>query len=588
MPDRLELTKNAQFYKPVSELSNQVIESILNVATSNIEEGGLFLLNQTRIARQFGQLRYIYSVRVFPSARDVYFFSENIKDRIYSYILLLEFGNYIALFRKSCANINNILNSHFIAIDNNQLTSTLDDSVEFQKLATRVMTMSDKALRAKSYEAADLKGLLSTHAAGRSIPYFLKVRQMGAIKTLNAGTGRIVEIAERSSLDQIALWAKEQIELIKNPSAISEFLSSFASKIDLNEVLAKSKPKAIMLETGAIFDLFNDENIEILYQAKRKRGRKINNKAKVTLLKALEAVCELDANGKASTEKIDVRIRKNKRGLSFASKRLSRYRIRENGLEYTFPRYIISHGWFSVCFDDPKYMYYQGTCFEDKSGISEVDSILKIFHPQDKFNIVLSEKGEFTSNSINFSSRSMFGLVEKLHKDDDYIFCDDLGDEWADHITLNGAKSEICFIHSKHGEVTKSATKFQDVVGQAIKNLGNMFFDASDLIRKHDKTFSKTYNAHKGPQTKINRIRRGNADRLEDFLVNFLQTYNLRRKCILSCSFVSKEEIAGEFKKIKDGSGSVAGNIIQLMWIVSSFAHACREMNVEPIIYCRE
>jgi hypothetical protein len=30
----------------------------------------------------------------------------------------------------------------------------------------------------------------------------------------------------------------------------------------------------------------------------------------------------------------------------------------------------------------------------------------------------------------------MFGFVENICANEDYIFCDDLGDEWADHITL--------------------------------------------------------------------------------------------------------------------------------------------------------
>ncbi|TOJ01974.1 hypothetical protein CGI47_24710, partial [Vibrio parahaemolyticus] len=88
-----------------------------------------------------------------------------------------------------------------------------------------------------------------------------------------------------------------------------------------------------------------------------------------------------------------------------------------------------------------------------------------------------SEKGTFVSDQTAFAEGSMFHFVENLHEGDDYVFCDDLGIEWADHITFNLNEGSIAFIHSKHGDETTSASKLHDVVGQGIKNLGNMFFD---------------------------------------------------------------------------------------------------------------
>ena len=76
-------------------------------------------------------------------------------------------------------------------------------------------------------------------------------------------------------------------------------------------------------------------------------------------------------------------------------------------------------------------MYFMGNCFEDASGISEINSILDILMPVDNMDKVLSEKGTFTKLSSKFSVESMFDLVEEIHKNDDYIFCDDLGNEWA-------------------------------------------------------------------------------------------------------------------------------------------------------------
>jgi hypothetical protein len=48
------------------------------------------------------------------------------------------------------------------------LVNTFDNSTEFQKLATRSMTVSSKAIRSRSYEAENLNGAMSIHTAGRS------------------------------------------------------------------------------------------------------------------------------------------------------------------------------------------------------------------------------------------------------------------------------------------------------------------------------------------------------------------------------------------------------------------------------------
>ncbi|WP_143595574.1 hypothetical protein [Tamilnaduibacter salinus] len=219
--------------------------------------------------------------------------------------------------------------------------------------------------------------------------------------------------------------------------------------------------------------------------------------------------------------------------------------------------------------------------------MSEIDNILEILVPLEVMPNIQSEKGSFTKESKNFSADSMFDAVEKIHAEDDYIFCDDLGDEWADHIAFNKEESNISFIHSKHGDPSTSASNLHDVVGQGIKNLGNMYFDENAMMLKLDKTFSKNYKSGKGVQTEIPRIRKGEIADFERYLKGLLKDYKLNRSCILCCSFLSLSDVTDEFNKIKEG-GSVRGNIVQLLWIISSFAHAVKDMHARPIIYCAE
>lgn len=252
-----------------------------------------------------------------------------------------------------------------------------------------------------------------------------------------------------------------------------------------------------------------------------------------------------------------------------------------NGKDISLQRYIINNGYYSICFDNPKYMYFRHECFEDSSGISEIDSILEILNPKSELVGAQAEKGSVHDGSTDFEVNSLFKLAEGIHEADDYIFCDDLGDEWADLISFNKDDSCISFMHAKHGEESTSASNLHIVVGQGIKNLGNMYFQKDNFMRKYQGKLSKKYG-----NSQIERTRKGDSLALDEYLKNLLADYKLHRKCVLVCSFISKESIVEAFTSVKNG-GSVHGHVIQLLWIISSFAHAAKDMNIIPIIYCK-
>ncbi|MCX2783689.1 hypothetical protein OQJ46_11900 [Microbulbifer thermotolerans] len=588
MPERLRLTKNAQFYRVNEPVEDDLVKTILDTASDNINPDSGFVIYEFRQERNLDEqgLSYVYSARVFPSSRPVYFLDDDFEDKIYAFILIIEIGDYLAVLKKSCANIFDLMDEKFTLVGSKEFSSSFSDSdVEFQKLALRNMTVSDRAMRSRSYEAADLKGLLSTHSAGRSIPYYFKLRQGGKTRSIS-GTGRVVESSSRETIDNVAVWVHEQINLIESPSN-KNFLDAFASKAELSEVLTTCSPNAILIESHSLFDRLKKDGVSLKYKAKKGNVIRVSNRVYKNLESALEKVYEIDSDLSIIGVNDGSRVRANKKSLTLYSKYLAKFRVPENGKLITLQKYIVKHGFYSITFDDPKYMYFMGACFKDSSGVSEIDNILEMLQPIKAISSVNSEKGIFTEESKNFTEDSIFDVIEKIHAEDDYIFCDDLGDEWADHITFNKEKSNICFIHSKHADPSTSASNLHDVVGQGIKNLGNMYFDANAMLSKLDKTFKNYYKSGKGIQTKIPRIRKGNIDDFDSYLDNLLKDYKLNRSCILCCSFLSVSDITGEFNKIKEGK-PVRGNIVQLLWILSSFAHAVKDMNARPIIYCSD
>ncbi|MER2861774.1 hypothetical protein [Morganella morganii] len=602
MIDRLELTKNIQFYNLIipEDNSNRTItdleiNNILEASDENIEPNSDYLLDEFRVDNRLieSNIPYKYSLRIFPTLRPVYFIGEveegeNYQDKIYAFILILEFDNSIAIIKKSCANISDKVERNFNLVSSNLLAGTFNDSeVFFQKISTRTMTNSDKAIRNRSAESADLKGSYSTHAAGRSIPYYLKLRQGAVIKTIS-GSGRLVEASQRVNFDEIAAWSYNQLCLIRQGGGVKDFLDFFAKQKDLSEVLGSTVPNALLIEVTSLYEKLQSEGCIIKYKLPDGTDYILNEIQVNRLFRKLERVYEIKNDLTIPVPVGKARIRKNNKTLTIDSVFLKKLKVSSNTKDVTLQSFILKNGFYSITFTDPRYMYFMGNCFEDSSGISEINSILEILTPKVNIKDVSSEKGLFFKGMVNFSEHSMFDVVENIHNGDDYIFCDDLGNEWADHITFNKMESCICFIHSKHGDRSTSASKLHDVVGQGIKNLGYMYFSTGDFTEKIKSKLNKNYvGVYKNTSisTKIKRIRKGNTRHIKNYLDGLFKDVKLHRKCILSCSFISKKEIKREFNKLREKK-PVKPHVVQLLWILSSFSHAVKEANAVPVIYC--
>jgi hypothetical protein len=256
MPDRLKLTQNAQFFLSKNGITDNSISEILKAATDNRDVSEDFIINEFRTEKNISanKLHYKFSVMAFLTERPVYFIEDNFFDKVYAFILIIEIDNYLAIFKKSCAKIEEAAECNFNKITSSQLWATFDDDkVSFQKISLRNMTISDKALRSRSYEAQDLKSIFSTHAAGRSIPYYLKIKQDSNNKSISS-TGRLIESVERTGIDEIAIWSQNQINLIQNPAKNKDFIGSFAKLVDLQQVLAHTDPSAIFIESSLLLD----------------------------------------------------------------------------------------------------------------------------------------------------------------------------------------------------------------------------------------------------------------------------------------------------------------------------------------------
>lgn len=575
----LRITLNGTFVRTPADIVDRDIENIIEAARANEDTDIAALLDVHR--RTVGAA--IVSALVYYSNRDAYFVPDGgLYDTIASYIVIVEVGNReLVIFKKSCATLTPLLEKSFEVASYDDLINTFDDSRSMiQKLSTREMNVSDKGIKVRSYEAADLKGHMSPHAAGRSIPRFTQVRSKDDVRSLSLTTGRINQLTDRASIHHAIGWAKNTFELMTKTRVNKSFFSTFAQRISLEEVLKNARPASILFERASIEEQLTEENIDLWY-VRQGNYQKLKVNSLKRILRSLDVAFEVDEHTNIIGTR-DSTLRINKKTISPQTTALKRLKIKSGNDYITFQSWITDNGYFTVSFDKPEYIYINKSCFQDKAGRSEVDSILKCLHPVPSFATATSEKGDPAPTDTGFDPNSLFSKVEHIHSADDYVFCDDFGNEWADHISVNLTTACVAFIHSKHAKKSSnSASALHEVVGQAVKNLGNMHFNLASFSSKVNSKFKKTYG-----HTQIQRTRRGNSAQANSDIKNMLADHRLHRKCIVACSSLSKKDVELEFNKMKRGV-RVKGNVTQLFWILSSFIHSSQGSSSVPIVYCK-
>lgn len=582
IPLRLEdlrITLNGTFVRSSNDIDDRDIEKLIEAARANEDSDHDLLLEVRR--RAIGAAKV--SAIVFYSKREAYFAPQHeLFDTIASYLVVVETGlREFTLFKKSCATLTPLLEKDYEVAEYEELLNTFDDSrSQIQKLSTREMNVSDKGLRARSYEAADLKGHMSPHAAGRSIPRFTQVRTKNEVRSISLNTGRINQLTERVSVGKAIEWSAKVFTSMSRRRVNKSFFSSFARRISLEEVLKVARPASILFERFAIEEHLTEDSIDLWY-TKNGKYHKLKTASLKRFLDTLDVAFEIDDHqNMIGTRSGKLRI--NKKTLSPYSAALSRLKVKGPKDYITFQSWITDHGYFVVSFDRPDYLYIKKSCFENRAGKAEVDAILTCLEPMKSFSTAMSEKGDVVADSTAFDPSSLFAKVEHIHRNDKYVFCDDLGTEWADHIAIDLDAARITFVHSKHAKKSSnSASALHEVIGQAIKNLGSMHFTSTTFSAKVNQKFNRKY---KGSQ--IERTRKGNYRNANNDIKVLLADPRLHRKCVVACSSLSKRDVTVELEKLKRGL-VVKGHITQLFWIISSFIHSCQGNACYPAVYCK-
>lgn len=242
---------------------------------------------------------------------------------------------------------------------------------------------------------------------------------------------------------------------------------------------------------------------------------------------------------------------------------------------------------FNVYFTDPGVVYSSRMLFRDKRLIQNIPQFLKVLQPKDWLLRVSYEKHDRGRGSVrglnDWHQDSIFHQVE-MHELGNYthFICDDCNDEWADHIGVSDDK--VTFFCSKHKDSTDSASDFQDIVGQALKNLANLAPTQQQMAGKVA-SWGGLYQT-----SNIPRLRSNNGTVLDaiDVWTANENSPNFERTMCLVVDFLSYQRFEGQLNNMAvTYPNNFDSELYQRLWLLSSFVSSCLDMGVRPLIYCK-
>tara|TARA_B100001059_G_scaffold227998_1_gene258511 strand:+ start:520 stop:2343 length:1824 start_codon:yes stop_codon:yes gene_type:complete len=605
MIDELEIAEGAYFYKKKTgkELSQTAIKKIF-IDLSKEKMTRSHTIKEERISININGTVANLSICVFKKKFKPSFFKRFIEDEYeikFCYILLLEYKDFIVVSKKNVAS-SSTLNTYLESIDYSTLSRLYaGEESKFHKLSLDNLDVSDLALRKKTVEALALESSFSTFGANNYAINNMRISSNGHLFSLSLNTARINRHSGKVNITDFCEWMADVCEDVNNFTASNSFIDSFALPVPFEERIKTLIPSGILFKLGIILESINDDSL--VKVSTSIKGQEVDLELEKYIAKydqVLDVFCIDNKFIAASNQHpylfnfIGIELKILKKSIKIKSEVLKSIKLTfSDGEEISLEEYINNNNCFVVTFNDPKIAYNSKKLFENGQLLSNIDSFMSVFESCDELSDVESEKGRFTNSSENFSSCSIFNKVENtVNSCAPYMFLDDLGNEWADHIAVSDGVIE--FYHSKHGNEGLSASKFQDVVGQAQKNLGNFVPPVHRIDtkkQKWNKKFKIKDSNNQSVQTNISRIRRAPEGRSIDECLDFYKAQllkpNLRKVVYLVVNFISKSRLYDNLIALRDGEAVERKNeIIQILWFISSLISSCKEQGTEVKIIC--
>lgn len=600
MIDDLRTARGAYFFRQRARITNASVQALFVQLQRESPNPTRPVFRVVRAAH--GPARY--SAICFSYERPVSFLESGAVDRIHGFLLLVEQGEMVALFKSGLDLTSGFKRMHLEPIGRSRVEHAIarHDAV-FEKLSLRNMTTSPFALRSKTLEARDLENAIAASSATRFIPQGYRVRRPDGSYSATPSTGRITVRSERVDYEPAVEWAGAIIELLADDAGeTSAFIRNFARSIELSQIGAGVVPTFFAIDGMALADaIFEAEEPIRLVRNVGSVWTELPRPETELLLADLDRSFDIAADGANLTILDDgapigsLRVGKARIALKrLAGPLAADVFVEDAGLALgTDPErqellgYLDDENMFTVLFSDLALAYVNGSLFRDDALVGGGQAFLRHLLPIQVLAEATSEKGAFAAGQTAFEGGSVFRAVADHVAGDDVLICDDLGDEWADFIGVSTetTPSMISFYHAKHGGRSLSASAFHDAVGQGIKNLGRLTL-AGDMMAAKFASWDDVYR-NDGAETAITRYMRGGSRaEVEAKVGDAAGAPDVLRRVFIVTSSLSRQDVANGFERAAAGQ-SLRPNFVQLYWILVGFFSACTEIGAIGYVVCQ-
>lgn len=592
-------TECAYFYKLKGgeSLTNANIHSMMVEVTNDKIHNYAY-----NAERQDGGNGILFSLRVFKQKNDKpsFFthFEPGWEETKVGFYLFVEYDRYVAVLKRY-ANIPKFINEKLENVDYTTLMAleTQQNSV-FRKLSMQNLDGADYAMRNKTYESLDLSNNVSAIGINRYYVRSVAGTNNGERFALQLNTSKVNEFGEGLTVRDVCGWVRQKVDEIGGLGAMPEtLLSAFASPVKYSTLYAQLQPVSVLIFYSLVESL-REKQLTEFYHTNSQGQRALVSKNVIAryidcFSKAytqVQVVAKHDGNHYYVGDNNAIEIRITKTGIKLYNKTWRNIEVEgTEGGEYdgNLQNLINDNNQFNVYFKDRDLVYNNRTLLCDTRLLSSVRQFVKVLDGKGSLNGLLYEKysGQSARGLVNWHPQSIFYVVERDFKANyEYFICDDCNYEWADHIGIS--KEKVSFFVSKHKTSKDSASDFQDVVSQALKNLGNLSPTRAQLNAKSAEWSGVYLTSH------ILRFYSASAtdtvQKAIDLWLSNLMSPNFTREMCLVVDFLEAQTFEQQLDDIANGGHpAYEQSLFQRLWILSAFVNGCLEVGVKPVIYCK-
>lgn len=512
----------------------------------------------------------------------------------------------------------------------------------FESISMRPMGMSKTDIRRKVIEAYDVQIAVSSLGLNRVVAGSLRVVQPAGAATyrrlsLSPRLRKLQQAGEKLSLTDLADWAasiaSELDEANTKATLSSSFLRSFAAPAPS---LKGEAAQSVLVDVPVLRELIDGFAYRIVDISKQAATQPRSEAVGNGLLEAMDNAIVLTADNQVAGKFVGVVPGYTKAKIVIKVMSRTCTLTLENcdwGVQalpsssntqpetVRLDRFINEKKAFRVLLKNGAMMFSAEGAFEDAEIRRSAKLLLNIMRPvAPELEQVITEKGVPTAKATAFQQTSSFHVIEAvISASHDWLLLDDGGTEWCDYMSLADAGAttapEVRWYHAKVKRVkdrangadlpmnssdgSRSASGLQEVVGQAVKNLGRIRMNSkNEDVKKRRKEWGKIYQwpDKSKVSSSMQRLRRAPqahaGSSATSQVTAFLDAYDLATAnphTIFEVALVvpnyQKATLEQSFNKLgtKKGTQTAA----QMFWLLSGFMHSCLEVGVRPVIYCR-